>query len=85
MLRCWSSIAWICASGNRFSDLHRRRQGIADDVITQIVERTDGVPLFVEELTKSVLESGILREEEGRYVLTAPCRRSRFRRVCMPR
>ena len=33
------------------------------------VERTDGVPLFVEELTKSVLESGLLREEEDRYVL----------------
>jgi class 3 adenylate cyclase len=29
------------------------------DVIDQIVDRTDGVPLFVEELTKSVLESGV--------------------------
>src|SRR6202022_3526360 len=28
-------------------------------VVEQIVERTDGVPLFVEELTKSVLESGV--------------------------
>src|SRR5262249_14955721 len=27
--------------------------------IDQIAERTDGVPLFVEELTKSVLESGV--------------------------
>ena len=27
-------------------------------VVNQIVERTDGVPLFVEELTKAVLESG---------------------------
>jgi predicted ATPase len=47
-------------------------KALPDDVITQIVERTDGVPLFVEELTKSVLESGILREEEGRYVLDGP-------------
>jgi class 3 adenylate cyclase/predicted ATPase len=39
------------------------------DVIAQIVDRTDGVPLFVEELTKSVLESGLLREEADRYVL----------------
>src|SRR5439155_7404389 len=31
--------------------------------------RTDGVPLFLEELTKSVLESGLLREEADRYVL----------------
>ncbi len=38
-------------------------------VIEQIADRTDGVPLFVEELTKSVLESGLLREETERYVL----------------
>jgi predicted ATPase len=38
-------------------------------VIDQIAERTDGVPLFVEELTKNVLESGVLREEDDRYVL----------------
>jgi predicted ATPase len=39
------------------------------EVAGQIAERTDGVPLFVEELTKSVLESGLLREEADRYVL----------------
>ncbi len=38
-------------------------------VIEQIADRTDGVPLFVEELTKSVIESGLLREERDRYVL----------------
>jgi class 3 adenylate cyclase len=42
------------------------------DVISQIIERTDGVPLFIEELTKSVLESGSLREERGHYVLDGP-------------
>ena len=42
---------------------------LPDAVVDQIVERTDGVPLFVEELTKSVIESGLLREERGRYVL----------------
>jgi predicted ATPase len=35
----------------------------------QIADRTDGVPLFVEELKKSALESGLLREETDRYVL----------------
>ena len=39
------------------------------EVVSQIADRTDGVPLFVEELTKSVLESGVLREEADRYVL----------------
>jgi class 3 adenylate cyclase/predicted ATPase len=34
-------------------------KALPDEVVAQIVERTDGVPLFVEELTKSVLESGV--------------------------
>ena len=42
---------------------------LPDEVVVQIADRTDGVPLFVEELTKSVLESGLLREESDRYVL----------------
>jgi tetratricopeptide (TPR) repeat protein len=41
-------------------------------VVEQIVAKTDGVPLFVEELTKMVLESGLLQEQEERYALTAP-------------
>ena len=44
-------------------------KALPDEVVDQIVDRTDGVPLFVEELTKSVLESGLLREEADRYVL----------------
>ena len=32
---------------------------LTDQLAEQIAERTDGVPLFVEELTKSVLESGV--------------------------
>jgi predicted ATPase/class 3 adenylate cyclase len=42
---------------------------LPDEVISAIADRTDGVPLFVEELTKNVLESGLLREEADRYVL----------------
>jgi class 3 adenylate cyclase/predicted ATPase len=42
---------------------------LPDEVVDQIADRTDGVPLFVEELTKSVLESGVLREEADRYEL----------------
>ena len=34
--------------------------------------RTDGVPLFIEELTKMVLESGLLQERDGKYVLEHP-------------
>jgi class 3 adenylate cyclase/predicted ATPase len=39
-------------------------------VMQQIIERTDGVPLFVEELTKAVLESGMLQDVNGHYELT---------------
>jgi predicted ATPase len=42
------------------------------EVIEQVVAKTDGVPLFVEELTKMVLESGLLQEREDRYDLTGP-------------
>jgi TolB-like protein/DNA-binding winged helix-turn-helix (wHTH) protein/class 3 adenylate cyclase/tetratricopeptide (TPR) repeat protein len=42
---------------------------LPNEVVSQIADRTDGVPLFVEELTKSVLESGLLRAENDRYVL----------------
>jgi predicted ATPase len=41
-------------------------------VVEQVVAKTDGVPLFVEELTKLVLESGLLQEREARYDLTRP-------------
>ena len=37
------------------------------EVVEQIVAKTDGVPLFVEELTKMLLESGLLQEREERY------------------
>src|SRR5919109_1742709 len=42
------------------------------EVRQQLVAKTDGVPLFVEELTKMVLESGWLQEREERYELTGP-------------
>jgi predicted ATPase len=39
------------------------------EILEQILARTDGVPLFLEELTKTVIESGLLREEDGHYAL----------------
>jgi class 3 adenylate cyclase/predicted ATPase len=39
------------------------------EVLDQILARTEGVPLFTEELTKAVLEAGILRYTGARYVL----------------
>jgi class 3 adenylate cyclase len=40
------------------------------EVLQQIITRTDGVPLFVEEITKSLLESGQLAAVDGHYELT---------------
>jgi len=42
------------------------------EVMTQIVAKTDGNPLFVEELTKTVLEAGILVEDADGYRLDGP-------------
>lgn len=45
-------------------------KSLPDDLLQQLLARTDGVPLFVEEQTKMVLESGLLQEEDAGYVLT---------------
>jgi predicted ATPase len=42
------------------------------DVTVQIVAKTDGVPLFVEELTKTVLESGLIEDAGDHYELAGP-------------
>jgi TOMM system kinase/cyclase fusion protein len=47
-------------------------KALPPEVVAQVVAKTDGVPLFVEELTKMVLESGLLQEQEDRYALTGP-------------
>lgn len=45
---------------------------LPEGALEQIIEKTDGVPLFVEELTKTILESGLLTEEPNRYVASGP-------------
>lgn len=40
------------------------------EVVEQITYKTDGVPLFIEEFTKNLLESGLLQEVDGRFELT---------------
>jgi class 3 adenylate cyclase/predicted ATPase len=37
------------------------------DLVTQVVDKTDGVPLFLEELTKAVLESNLIIDLGDRY------------------
>ena len=45
---------------------------IPQQVLQIILERTDGVPLFVEELTKTILESGVLKDDGNELVLDGP-------------
>ena len=45
---------------------------LPDEVVEQVVAKTDGVPLFVEELTKTVIESGVVRAVNSHYELTRP-------------
>jgi len=47
-------------------------KALPKEIADQIIDRTDGVPLFIEELTKTVVESGILTETGDRYAVTGP-------------
>jgi class 3 adenylate cyclase/tetratricopeptide (TPR) repeat protein/ABC-type transport system involved in cytochrome c biogenesis ATPase subunit len=45
---------------------------LPDEVLEQILARTDGVALFIEELTKTVIESGMLIDAGDRYTMAGP-------------
>ena len=77
----WSGQAHVTALPlNRLG----RRQGVAmalrvaggkalpAEILDQILERTDGVPLFLEELSRTMLESGLMRDAGDHYELTGP-------------
>jgi class 3 adenylate cyclase/DNA-binding SARP family transcriptional activator/predicted ATPase len=49
-----------------------RDKALPDAVVEQVLAHTDGVPLFIEESTSTLLESGLLRETPDRYVLDGP-------------
>jgi len=52
--------------------LEEQDKTLPEEVIEIIASRTDGVPLFVEELTKTILETGVLRADGDRLVLDGP-------------
>ena len=77
----WSPRSYLAqATLNRLSrhQIERMAEHVAGgkrlpaEVLQQIVEKTDGVPLYVEEMTKAVLDAAFLTEVDGRYVLTGP-------------
>ena len=44
------------------------------EVERAILAKTDGIPLYIEELTENLLESGLLTEQEDSFTLKAPLR-----------
>jgi hypothetical protein len=60
---------------SQIEEMVRRVTGgkpLPTEVVQQIMAKTDGIPLFVEELVKTILEAGLVQEEAGRYVLPGP-------------
>jgi class 3 adenylate cyclase/predicted ATPase/energy-coupling factor transporter ATP-binding protein EcfA2 len=47
-------------------------KALPKEIVRQIASKTDGVPLFVEELTKMVVESDLVTEVNGHYELSGP-------------
>jgi class 3 adenylate cyclase/predicted ATPase len=45
---------------------------LPEELLNEIATRSDGVPLFIEELTKTVLESGVLHETQDAFVVDGP-------------
>jgi len=49
-----------------------RGKALPREIADQIIDRTDGVPLFIEELTKAVVESGVLADVGDRWTVSGP-------------
>ncbi|ETX03988.1 MAG: hypothetical protein ETSY2_31390, partial [Candidatus Entotheonella gemina] len=47
-------------------------KALPEVIIERLMAQTDGVPLFVEEMTRMILESDLIKEKEDRYELTGP-------------
>jgi class 3 adenylate cyclase len=55
------------------------------EILSRILDHADGIPLFIEELTKTVLEGRLLREEASGTPSPVRCRRWLSPRPCMHR
>lgn len=75
----WTPLSYVTAvslsrldhdQGSAIVDRVAGGKMLPTDVRNQILAKTEGVPLFVEELTKTVLESGLLADEGDHYVLS---------------
>ncbi len=74
----WPSQAHVLAmhlsrlSPRRIAEVVERVAGkpLPHDIVQQLITKSDGVPLYIEEMTKNLLESGLLTETDRQYELT---------------
>ena len=45
---------------------------LPSEILDRIIEHADGIPLCIEEMTRTLLEGSLLREENGQYILSGP-------------
>ena len=62
-----------------------KSDAIADEMYELIAARSDGVPLYVEEVTKDLVESGLLSDGAGPYTMGDASRQVRCPAPCMMR
>lgn len=70
-----ASLSLSRLSGDQTNEIVSRVAGgrnLPPEIVGEIRARTDGVPLFVEELTKAILDAGVLEEGEEGYRLSGP-------------
>ena len=71
-------VTWLTLTRLRRAQVARLAAAVAKgkalpgEVLEQVVLKTDGVPLFVEELTKMIVETGLVREGEASYEMAGP-------------
>jgi class 3 adenylate cyclase/predicted ATPase len=58
-------------NANKIIDRISNTKALPKEAVQHIIEKTDGIPLFLEELTKSVIESGMLIDTGDKYELSA--------------
>jgi class 3 adenylate cyclase len=74
----YASVAQVTVNRLGRSQVEAMIASLTDDkplpteIVEQIIAKTDGVPLFVEELVKMILESGLVQEHTDGYVLAGP-------------
>jgi class 3 adenylate cyclase/predicted ATPase len=64
---CQTRLALTCLTPRQVADMMNRKTGgaVTDSLVEQVYERTGGVPLFIEEYTKMMQDSGIVGPAAG--------------------